>query len=194
IYIEWQKRSPHTRTLVIIRPPVVFGEGNRGNVYNLLNQIANGRFIMVGSGKNIKSIAYVENVAAFIEFSLSFPPGIHIYNYVDKPDFDMNTLISIIYSALNPSTTHSSNRWRLRIPYSLGLLFGYAFDLVSFATGKKLPISSIRIKKFCSNTQFGTSIPKTGFIPPFSLKEGLYRTIRYEFFESHPDDPIFYTE
>ena len=39
-------------------------------------------------------MAYVENVAAFLnffEFSLSFKAGLHIYNYIDKPDFDMNT-------------------------------------------------------------------------------------------------------
>ncbi|MEM4360079.1 MAG: NAD(P)-dependent oxidoreductase, partial [Candidatus Bilamarchaeaceae archaeon] len=65
VYINWQKKDPNRRTLVIIRPTVVFGEGNRGNVYNLLKQIASGRFIMVGNGKNIKSMAYVENVAAF---------------------------------------------------------------------------------------------------------------------------------
>src|SRR5690606_17038666 len=28
----------------IVRPTVIFGEGNRGNVFNLLNQIASGKF------------------------------------------------------------------------------------------------------------------------------------------------------
>ena len=40
VYKEWQAEDPFNRTLVIIRPTVIFGEGNRGNVYNLLNQIA----------------------------------------------------------------------------------------------------------------------------------------------------------
>jgi len=201
VYISWQKKAPSKRTLLIIRPTVVFGEANRGNVYNLLNQIANGRFIMVGNGKNIKSMAYVENVAAFIEYSLSFDPGIHIYNYVDKPDFDMNTLVQTIYSELNkrnkpnkPNKLNKLNKHKIRIPYALGLLAGKLFDFISLTTGKRLPISSIRIKKFCSNTCFGTSIPKTGFIPPVSLNDGLIRTIYYEFFESHPDDPVFVTE
>ena len=109
VYIKWQKKDPLKRTLVIIRPTVVFGEGNRGNVYNLLNQIANGTFIMIGNGKNLKSMAYVENVAAFIEYSLSFGPGVHIYNYVDKPDFDMNTLVKTIYSELNKRNKHNKH-------------------------------------------------------------------------------------
>ena len=83
--------DPKIRSLVIVRPTVVFGEGNRGNVYNLLRQIASRRFLMFGDGRNKKSMAYVENVAAFIEYSLSFKKGVHIYNYIDKPDFDMNS-------------------------------------------------------------------------------------------------------
>lgn len=81
---------------------MVFGEQNRGNVYNLLRQIASGKFIMIGSGQNRKSMAYVENVAAFIEHALGFGPGVHIYNYIDKPDFDMNTLVAIRVTSRRP--------------------------------------------------------------------------------------------
>lgn len=40
----------------IIRPTEIFGERNRGNVYNLLKQIAGGKFLMVGKGDNVKSM------------------------------------------------------------------------------------------------------------------------------------------
>ena len=36
----WYAEAPVTRNVTILRPTVVFGEGNRGNVYNLLNLIA----------------------------------------------------------------------------------------------------------------------------------------------------------
>jgi len=58
------------------------GEQNRGNVYNLLRKVASGKFLMVGNGKNVKSIMYVENVAAFIEYNLNNGSGEHPYNYV----------------------------------------------------------------------------------------------------------------
>ena len=76
VYRAWQAEAPDERTLVIIRPTVVFGEQNRGNVFNLLRQIASGKFVMVGSGENRKSMAYVENVAAFIESSLFLKSGV----------------------------------------------------------------------------------------------------------------------
>jgi nucleoside-diphosphate-sugar epimerase len=69
-YRNWLK-SDSENSLTIIRPTVIFGEQNRGNVYNLLRQIASGKFLMVGNGKNVKSMAYVENVAAFIEYNLN---------------------------------------------------------------------------------------------------------------------------
>jgi nucleoside-diphosphate-sugar epimerase len=62
---EWLVSDPKN-SLTIIRPTVIFGEQNRGNVYNLLRQIVDGKFLMVGKGTNLKSMAYVENVAAFI--------------------------------------------------------------------------------------------------------------------------------
>lgn len=86
---------------------MVFGERNRGNVYNLLKQIASGKFVMVGKGNNIKSIAYIENVAAFLVHCLSFPNGYHLFNYADNPDLDMNTLVTIVKSQLtNPTNTN----------------------------------------------------------------------------------------
>ena len=45
----WWQEAPEERELVIVRPCVVFGENNRGNVFNLLRQIASGRFLMIGS-------------------------------------------------------------------------------------------------------------------------------------------------
>lgn len=189
VYKEWQAEDPENRTLVIVRPTVIFGEGNRGNVYNLLKQIAAGRFVMFGNGKNKKSMAYVENVAAFLEYSLSFKPGLHIYNYIDKPDFDMNALVSKARKTL-----FAKNNVGLRLPAFLGMAVGYFADLVAKITGKTLPVSSIRVKKFMGTTQFTSSVNKTGFVPPITLEEGLARTLRYEFLEDNSDKRTFITE
>lgn len=190
IYHEWQKEDPDNRTLVIVRPTVVFGEQNRGNVYNLLHQVASGNFYMVGSGRNVKSMAYVENVAAFLEFAAGFfKPGIHTYNYIDKPDFDMNTLVSSVRDVLGMKKSDG-----IHFPIALGLLVGLFYDALSFITGKSYAISSIRIKKFCATTQFDSSVAETGFTPEISIEEGLKRTLQYEFIEDNSDKPIFHTE
>lgn len=189
VFKAWQAEAPDERTLVIIRPTVVFGEQNRGNVYNLLRQIASGRFVMVGKGENRKSMAYVENVAAFIEYSLSFKPGLHIYNFIDKPDFTMNQLVGSVKRTLG-----QPEQIGFRLPYSVGYAIGKGFDLVAAITGKRLAISAIRVKKFCANSVYNTAIDKTGFVPPVPLAQALEKTIRHEFIEKHDDEPLYFSE
>lgn len=174
-YEAWHKKDA-SNTLVVIRPTVVFGEGNRGNVYNLFRQIASGKFLMVGSGNNKKSMAYVENIAAFLKFATKIESGHHIFNYIDKPDFTMNELTDIIYTALDKQHTH------IKVPYIIGLLGGYCFDVLSKVTGKEFPVSSIRIKKFCARTQFkSNSITNTDFKAPVTLEQGIANTVKNEF-------------
>jgi nucleoside-diphosphate-sugar epimerase len=189
VFKAWQAEAPKERTLVIIRPTVVFGEQNRGNVYNLLRQIASGRFVMVGKGENRKSIAYVENIAAFIQYSLSFKAGVYIYNFIDKPDFTMNQLVGSVKRILG-----QPDQIGLRLPYVVGYAIGKVFDLVAAVTGKRLAISSIRVKKFCANSVYNTAIDETGFVPPVSLSQALDQTIRHEFIEKHDDEPLYFSE
>jgi len=189
VYKAWQAEDPANRSLVIIRPTVIFGEQNRGNVYNLLRRIESGRFIMFGPGTNRKSMAYVQNIAEFLAFSTKFGPGEHVYNYVDQPDLDMNTLVSRCRSVL-----FGKDGVGFRLPGWLGVLAGYGFDMLAAITGKKLPISSIRVKKFMGTTAFNTSISKTGFKPSSSLVQGIERTLRHEFLGNHKAEKVFFSE
>ncbi len=189
IFRNWQAELPEERTLVIIRPTVVFGEQNRGNVYNLIRQIAERKFVMVGKGENRKSMAYVENVAAFIEYSFNFGPGVHVYNYVDKPDFNMNDLVSEVNNVLGRKYTTN-----VRIPYILGYLVGKLFDLLGNSTGKSFSISALRVKKFCSDSVYGTALHDSGFVPPVAMVEALRQTVRHEFLENHDGEATFFSE
>lgn len=175
VYEKWLKRSSG-RTLFVVRPSVVFGEGNRGNVYNLLRQIASGKFLMVGDGTNIKSMAYVENVASFIDYLVDYKAASGVFNYVDKPDFDMNSLVDAVYSQLGKKGN------RMHFPVWLGLAGGAFFDLLSRLTGKEFPVSMIRVKKFCSSSHFSSgTIAETGFVPPVAIREAISKTIQNEF-------------
>jgi len=170
---EWYHQAPSERTLVIIRPTVVFGPGNRGNVFNLLKQIASGKFMMIGKGNNKKSMAYVENIAGFIKYCIDQNvTGYHVYNYADKPDLSMNELIKVAEQALTKKLPP------IRIPYWAGYLGGVSFDILSKITRRKFPISAVRIKKFCATTQFDNKgVVKSGYKPEFTLQEGLAETL-----------------
>lgn len=184
VYREWLARRPG-RGLTVIRPTVVFGPRNRGNVYNLLRQMSSGRFVMVGPGTNVKSMAFVDNIAAFLAAARRFGAGEHLYNYIDKPDLSMNELVLLVRKRLG-----RSERIRFRIPYALGYVGGFVLDGLSVLMRREFPISAIRVKKFCATTQFRSSaIHVTGFVPPVSLRDGIDRTIEYEFLGGRDRDP-----
>lgn len=174
----------------ILRPTVIFGERNRGNVYNLLHQISSGKFLMVGNGNNKKSMAYVGNIVAFIRFLIEEQrSGYHVYNYIDKPDLTMNELVGHVSKVLKKHipATH--------FPYWLGMLGGYGFDFLAWLTRRKLTISSVRVKKFCATTKFNADkVQASGFKAPFTLGEGLARTLEFEFVHPRTDDITFKTE
>lgn len=186
---EWYKTHPDWN-INIVRPTVIFGERNRGNVYNLLKQISGGKFLRVGSGNNKKSMAYVGNIVAFVKYMIdNVTSGYNVFNYVDKPDFTMNELVSVIEKVLSKKipATH--------FPYWMGMMGGYCFDFLAKITGKKLAISSVRVKKFCATTEFdATKVHSCGFKAPFTLEEGLSRTLEFEFVHPRTDDITFKSE
>ena len=186
---EWYKVHPDWN-INVIRPTVIFGERNRGNVYNLLKQISSGRFLMVGKGNNKKSMAYVGNIVAFIKFLIeNKTTGYEVYNYIDKPDFTMNELVDHVSKVLNKHIPS------VHYPLWLGMLGGFCFDVLAFITRRKLTISSVRVKKFCVTTQFdATKVQNTDFRAPYTLAEGLARTLEFEFIHNASNGITFISE
>lgn len=171
VFTEWLEKV-EGRSLTILRPVVVFGEGNRGNVFNLIKQIQSNKFMMVGLGDNRKSMAYVGNIADFLVKAMGLGHGKHLFNFATKPDLTVRDLIEFIRAELGISARMP------KLPYAVGLFGGFTFDLLSKITGKKFSISSIRIRKFCANTTVSTSaLENSGFKSPYTLQEGLQRMI-----------------
>lgn len=185
---SWQTKGG--KSLIIVRPTVIFGEGNRGNVFNLLSQIASGKFLMVGKGENKKSMAYIGNIVAFIETCISTDQDYGVYNYADTPDLTMNELVSQVRAKLKGKDGVGP-----RLPYWLGIFIGYMADLVAKLSGRNLPVSSIRVKKFSSSTEFRSAKNRLdNFHAPFSLSHGIERTLQSEFISPNPNREIFITE
>ncbi|MAD12572.1 MAG: UDP-N-acetylglucosamine 4-epimerase [Flavobacteriaceae bacterium] len=187
---EWYKTNPNKKSVTIIRPTVVFGERNRGNVYNLLKIIYERKFIMVGTGKNKKSMAYVKNISAFIkQIETEKKIGYHIYNYIDKPDITMNKLVELISMKFN------FYNYNIKIPYFFAIFFTRIIDFFAFILNTKFPVSSVRIKKFCAVTTFNSEKMQKIFKPPYKLEQGLKNTLDFEFTnEKHNDGIKFFSE
>lgn len=173
VYERWLQSS-HDHNLTIVRPTVVFGPGNRGNVFNLLHQIKYGPFLMIGDGTNVKSIAHVRNVSRFIAHIATNAPSTHyVVNYADKPDLTIDELVSHAFDSLGRRRTH------LTVPRFAGISAGTVADVLSRLLRRSLPISAVRVRKFCSSSRIdATRAFSTGFRPELDLREGLSEMLR----------------
>ena len=134
-------------------------------------------------------MAYIGNIVSLLYYMIEHARGYNVYNYIDKPDLSMNELLNVVGKSLGQNSS------TIQIPYFLGMFGGYCFDVLGKITGKKLPISSVRVKKFCATTQFdATKVLASGFKPPYTLSEGLDRTIQFEFVNERKDDLVFESE
>ena len=169
---QWCKEDP-TREAVIIRPAVVFGPLNVANIFKLIKQVCDGKFIWVGDGKVIKSIAYVENLVQATMFLLDgLSAGCNIYNYSDEPQLETRELVDVI-SRISGSKVSS-----FRVPLSFALFAAKVFDVLGAMTGYDFPITSARIKKFNTSTEHRSGkIRSLGFRPGYTIEEGLRRNI-----------------
>ena len=65
---------------------------------------------------------------------------------------------------------------------SWGCGLGMAVTCWQKSPGDSFPISAVRVQKFCATTQFSAEkLQETGFVPPYTLQQGLERTLAAEF-------------
>lgn len=170
------------RSVVILRPTVVYGERNVANMFRLINQIKSRKFANVGKGSNIKSIAYVRNLVSAISFLQSqMVSGVHIYNYADTPHLTSRQISDLIADSL------AVPRARV-VPSWLASLAAVPFDIAIKFSGKDLPVSSHRIKKLQTQTHHNaTRILKAGFTPEFTNLQGIERMVQWRESEYTPE-------
>lgn len=206
VFERWTRRGEDRRCLVI-RPTVTFGPRNFANMYSLIRQIHSGKFVQVGSGRNVKSLAYVENiVAATLHLwagmrsaqQAGSKTAVHgsASNGGHEPRVDGVSEISDlrfqIYNYVDKPDLSSNEivatiykalgkrPSKLRFPLWLGVLLGLPFDAVIKLTGKNLPVSTARIRKLCAQTKFeAEKVRSSGFTPAVPLTEGIERMVKW---------------
>jgi GlcNAc-P-P-Und epimerase len=184
VLYEWVAQDK-TRSVLIIRPAVVYGERNIANMFRLIEQIKAGRYFHIGEGKNVKSIVYVKNlVQATLWLMERMKPGVEIYNYADSPQLSSRSIATIISQSLGKSP--------ITLPYWMVYVMGIPFDIAIKLTGKDLPISTNRVKKFCTETfHKADKIKAAGFVPKFTNEEGLQNMVKWLNSENFKQEAIF---
>lgn len=159
--------------IVVVRPGVVYGEWNFGNVFNLM--WLSSRFFPIGLSSNpVKSMAYVKNLVSSTLFALEQvgDGALLVYNYVDYDQLGTKDLLRLIGKA-NGSKP-------LFIPFSLVLGISHILNLPFKLVGKDFLASPMRVKKFDQPTHFkADKIRELGFVQPVKPEEAVKRTIKW---------------
>ena len=157
------------RQLYILRPCMMHGPGNKGNL-NLLYKVVNAGFPWpLGAFENKRSFCSIQNVCFVVEQLLEHNADSGVYNLADDEALSTNTLIEIICNCL---------RRKVRI-WKFGR--GAMTFLARIGDCLHLPLTTERLAKLTENYIVDNSKIKRALNidkMPLSAREGLSYTIR----------------
>jgi len=173
--IELAKDSNMTWT--ILRPTLVYGLGNPGNMERLMKLIKRGLPLPFGAVKNRRSFVFVGNLVDAIITCLDHPNAANqIFLISDNQAVSTPQLIRLIAQQIQQPCQ------LLPVPTILLRFLGYLGDRVESITGKNLPFNTYNIDRLLGSlTVDSRYIQKTlNWQPPFTLEQGLAQTIQPE--------------
>jgi nucleoside-diphosphate-sugar epimerase len=187
VVAEWVKNDP-SRLAIIIRPTVIFGPYNKGNVYRLIRQIYYRSYVPIGKGKNIKSVAYVENLIDATLFLMNLNlNGFEIFNYADEPHLEYGELVKLIYQNLNRKSPGFS------LPPGTMLKTALIFDKLFKFLGIEFSLKTAIEKINKSTYHKADKLKRMGFVQRYSVQEGIKKMIEWYLSSKKRDSKIVRT-
>lgn len=172
IHQIWQARDEVNRRLVIVRPGVVFGPGEGGNVSRLIKAVLGRYFFYMGNRNTRKAGTYVKELCRAIcwvlenqnkhnekisLFNMSMNPGPSIQEYVD-------TICDVA----------GVKRRVPNISYKVLLTCSYFIEFFAKPLNVSHPFSPVRIKKLVrSNNILPQYLLDKGYCYQYSLRTAL---------------------
>ena len=130
-----------TRRLIIVRPSVIFGPKDPGNVYRMIKALKSGTFVLPNGGKVIKGYGYVYGLVESMLFTMQKNDKFILYNYAENPLVPLKEMVNIAKEELgyNKPTVEMS----VKLLTFIAFFIQKGFKLI----GKKSDIHPVRVKK-----------------------------------------------
>ncbi|MFD2598071.1 NAD-dependent epimerase/dehydratase family protein [Sphingobacterium corticis] len=164
------KRLPTGKRVFIIRPCMIHGPGNKGNLNLLYNVVKKGIPWPLASFENRRSFIGIDNLCYLIDkMMVSKDMESGIYQFADDESLSTNDVVSITSKALGKKP----KLWRFPVVL--------VKSAVKVGDSLSLPLNTERLKKLTesyvvSNQKIKNALGINKL--PFSAKEGLERTIQ----------------
>ncbi|BBX50960.1 N-acetyl-alpha-D-glucosaminyl-diphospho-ditrans, octacis-undecaprenol 4-epimerase [Mycolicibacterium poriferae] len=160
----WQVAKPGRR-LRIVRPGVVFGPGDQGNMRRLIHGLSRGRFAYIGREDTVKSCIYLKDMVRLL-VRLIEDDGPHDTYHAVYPE---PTTIRDHVDAINRAW--GWDRHPRTVPYRFALAAATPFALVD-PPGTRFGVHPRRIQKLHLDTNISSDrLADIGFTQQYSLSE-----------------------
>lgn len=164
IHQIWQAGDP-ARELTIVRPGIVYGKGEHGNMTRLYRGQKKGYFFYAGRKDTIKACIYVKELVQFFRYRMidrSFP-GVGLYNCTFEPAYTIEEICTAMQAATG---------LHRKIPLVPGGLLMAAATVLGPIGGKKVGIHPARVKKLMVSTNVcGKKLAATDYRFHYTLEE-----------------------
>jgi len=169
MHTAWQMAAPG-RMLLIVRPGVVFGPGEGGNVSRLVHSLMKGYFAYMGNKETRKAGGYVKELSNVFLFGIDHQKengeGVTLLNFSVHPTPALSEYVDAI------RRVGGIRRAPLSIPRGLLLGISYPIDFVANIFGIKQPISPTRIRKLYRSTNIEPRrLQELGYSYQYTLEE-----------------------
>jgi nucleoside-diphosphate-sugar epimerase len=169
IHKNWLKTND-TKRLIVVRPSVIYGPKDPGNIYRTIKALKNGFFVLPNGGNVIKAYGYVYGLVDSILFTMEKSDREITYNYAEYPLLNLKEMTQEIKKELH------YNKPTLSMPVSLLALVASGIQVVFKILGKKSDIHPTRVRK----AGFPTNIKPQYLIDnQFPFKYGFVKSLQH---------------
>jgi len=168
IHQIWQAKDFNNRRLVIVRPGVVFGPGEGGNVSRLIKAVIYRYFFFMGNQATRKAGVYVKELCNAMWWVLQWQKKngetVSLFNMSMSPGPSIGEYVNAVCK------TQGITRFVPTVPYGVLIAIAHLIDVVAKPLGIRHPFSPVRIRKLVrSNNVLPTYLVEHGYQFQYSL-------------------------
>jgi nucleoside-diphosphate-sugar epimerase len=165
---------------VLIRAPWFYGPNQPARQTLFFQMIRDGKAPIVGSGNNLRSMAYVDNLCqGLILAAIRERAAGQLYWIADKRPYSMNEIVDTIERLLEREFGHACKHKRMKLP-------GFASE-IAWLADKTLQALGIYQQKIHVLSEMNKTIAcsvaraeqELGYQPTIALEEGMRRSLRW---------------
>jgi nucleoside-diphosphate-sugar epimerase len=168
IHRAWLAADP-ARRLVICRPSVIFGPGDKENIPRMLSAVRKGYFVFPGSPDIVKGYGYVHGLVESMHFVIARKERpLAVYNYAERDCLPLRGMVEVMGRFFGKRVR------AVRVPIPLLVLAAYGFVVLGKLRGRKYAIHPVRVRKVAFPTNLKPQyLIDAGFPFKYPLEQAL---------------------